>query len=277
MRPSHHAQTLEAALDVNVQDLMDWVQEPDFLQDVTLDAEVVGKVVDAISNPTSFQHFADGYCLARDNYFGVLSGIDEVLRAKVSFQYDADCPVFEPSITSLITRHSPGYLAIKGDESWGDQEYPSAPTMVLYYTDLIKYFVWQREDEFALRTLCHVLHYIQDMTVPHHVLGTIGLDHALFEREMERWALSAPVLDKEIRARVEGCGTLYELVTTTIEITRSWLPALPSYLTNPTETAESNFVEDFEDLRDIVEWRNDFFYRANSLALLATKKGWMLK
>lgn len=226
MKRVHHAGTVEAAADLvrfwkknggapeglkleEVHDLLGeparvramakWAAGCDDLKDVVVDVGLASAIVERVSNATCFQHFTycgalgpledgakkvdagGGYCWDCDPFMPWFGQIANISTAGVS--YDPSCGV----LTKAFLEKSHGAAMIAGDEDWDNELYPSAVDCAEHYGSGARGFRDAGKRGFALQSLSYAIHLLQDMAVPHHVLCTVGLDHAEWEAEMAQY------------------------------------------------------------------------------------------
>ena len=118
----------------------------------------------------------------------------------------------------------PAKCMLDGKTAWHDQVYPSGMDLCAFWArracDL-----WRWDNRgMALAALMFASHLLHDLTIPHHCLCTIGLDHPGYEAHLWRhwarwWDNTTPQRRAERRSK-------------TIRWVRSWLDKLPG-LTTP--------------------------------------------
>jgi hypothetical protein len=186
----------------NLKNMSKWVAATDDLDDVVVDNNLVEWIVERISDATSFQHFAycgsmgdlvdsgavvrkyDGYCWDCDPNLKWYEEIADLSCADA--RYNPECGV----LPSDFLVQSPGSKMISGETDWDDQVYPSALELAqFYFGGATKYKSIDGIDSpNALKCLSFAIHLLQDMSNPHHILCTIELGHAEYEKEcLHNW------------------------------------------------------------------------------------------
>ncbi len=288
MKQIHHKYTVQAAIDLlalwerekklsdklkPVHALMQgpsagkmscWAAQPDDLRDVVLEGRINQYLMEQISHPTSFQHFAysgalgelrdgktvvrkyDGYCWDCDPYLGWLDEVGDVSWVDVHF--NPDCKVFNRE----FWQGSPGAEMISGHRDWDNQLYPSALDMAEFYGQrAIEYKGRTGPDpergkemkDWSLQSACFAIHMLQDLTSPHHIMCTIMSGHPKHEMAMRRlWerayvrrserakrdALSediGPMVAKFLDDELARATTYRAIGERTIELTQARMPS----------------------------------------------------
>jgi len=195
-----------------------WVPETDLLDDIFIDEEFTTNVMAAIGHPTCFQHFAyggslgvlrdgvnvveklDGYNWDCDPYLPWYAELANVSKAKVRYN-----PLVE-FLPSRVLETSPGAKLIRGDKDWDNQQYPSAVSLIGFYMHEAL-ALRARFAGYALRAIACALHLLADLCVPHHILNTIGHDHAEWERTVWKYWKRAYVT-RSAKVREAQCEAL---------------------------------------------------------------------
>jgi len=173
-----------------------WSAAADDIQDLKVSDNLTSFIVKRISDATSFQHFSycgtmgtlrdgnatvnkyDGYCWDCDPFLQWFEEIANISWADV--KYDPYCGMLPANYLA----ESPGAIKVTGGEDWDNQVYPSALDLADYYGDGSRVFCRGDETDNALKSISFAIHMLQDLSVPHHVLSTIELNHAGYEKRM---------------------------------------------------------------------------------------------
>ena len=162
-----------------LRDMEHWVVQADNLEDVVVEEGLAKIVIEKISKPTRFQHFAycgimgkledgntvlkkyDGYCWDCDPYLSWYLEIANISWADVRFI--SNCGVFDEAFFN----RSPGAQKINGDTDWDDQIYPSAIEMADFYGKEAREYANNKEKaHWSIQSLCFALHMLQDLGIP---------------------------------------------------------------------------------------------------------------
>ena len=157
------------------------VQAADYYGDVailgeSLPARWVRWTQEHVSGGTSLQHFGGrGYCLDADDYRP---------RAVDLTASDHALAGYDPGALPMPLAEAvgaPGQRALDPPRPWAHTFYPPAAALADFYAG-VAYDLWRVGDrERALRCLAATIHMLQDLTIPHHAICTIGLGHAQYE------------------------------------------------------------------------------------------------
>lgn len=267
--------------DAAQQNLPYFVANADDITDLQVDAGLSKFVIGALSGPTSFQHFAYGNYFEQYNIVNAMRGVSREIKLYEGYCWDTDpflpwylelanlawanirytpvCNVFNET----IMRTSPGARLITGKEDWDDQVFPSAIDLAEYYGQAAWIFrhtlTWSDANklwtipcdptllqEWEERAFAYCCHMLQDLCVPHHVLGTIGNEHREYEQGLLNYwrRLYAgrskqnrqEILDAQINASVkmffdlsyQGIRTFRDLGKTTVYLTTQRLYTKPA-------------------------------------------------
>ena len=242
MKSAHHALCVEAAADLvqhwkesgggplglDLEKLVDllgnearlrqiasWTARGDEIDDIVVDVGLASVIVELVSRATCFQHFTycgsmatledgkkkvekgDGYCWDCDPFMPWLGEIANISTTNV--RHSADCGVLDPDFLA----QSWGAKMIHGTEDWDNQLYPSAVKVAEFYGTGAEAYRDQGQGGHALRSLCFAIHLLQDLTVPHHVLCTVGLNHGGWEAEaLRNWRLLYAMKNKDRKREI---------------------------------------------------------------------------
>lgn len=157
------------------------VQAADYYDDVvivgdSLPARFAAWTQTNVSGGTSLQHFGSrGYCLDADEYRP--RGVDLTADDRALAGYN---PAALPMPLSAAVG-APGMHALDPPRPWAHTFYPPAGALAEFYAGVAR-TLWRVGDrERAIRCLAAVIHLLQDLTIPHHAICTIGLGHSQYE------------------------------------------------------------------------------------------------
>jgi hypothetical protein len=172
------------------------VQDADFIEDVTIPNRITDAIMDIFSRPTRFQHFAysgafgemlkcgktvvplyGGYNWNTDVDLGWIEGLGDVSWANVG--YNKNCGFFDEAFLD----DSPGAKCISGKTDWDEQTYPSAIKMASFY-GIKATAIYHHEQNWDIVSLGFALHFLHDLTIPHHTLYTLMHDHSDYEKKL---------------------------------------------------------------------------------------------
>ncbi|HOX38726.1 MAG TPA: hypothetical protein PL033_12120 [Candidatus Brocadiia bacterium] len=176
------------------------VKAADEIRDLRVSRGLTSAVMERFGNPTCFQHFAycgsmgdlagggkvarmyDGYCWDCDPFMQWPGRIADLSQARI--RHHPDSKPFDPE----FLKWSPGARMVAGGEAWDDQKYPSAIDLAEFYGGGFFRYLSRGDRDKAFASLMFAVHMLQDLCVPHHVLGTVDLGHAAHERKaLARW------------------------------------------------------------------------------------------
>ncbi len=205
------------------------VKDADYIEDLKLTPGAASYLLDKFSKPTRFQHFAysgamgeilqgkkcstvgkyGGYSWDCDPWLGLVDTLGTVSLADVKF--NPDCGHFDSDFFS----QSPGARLIRGRTDWDDQLYPSAIDMTEFYGRKAVELKGHK-GFWDLQSLGFALHFLHDLTVPHHVLCTILNNHVRYETALTSTWFSLKPPEDDSAAYVSYMKSLSEIV-------ESWL------------------------------------------------------
>jgi len=196
-----------------IEQIEEWTAAADTILDVVVDEQLSGNVLADIGNMTCFQHFTyggslgvlvdgdtrvapgDGYCWDCDPFMPWYASLAGASTANV--RYDAACGF----LPKEILEKSPGAKSINGAVDWDNQVYPASADLIRFYMSVAEQQRHSAAGD-SLKSMCCVLHLLQDLCVPHHVLNTIGRDHALWEKQAHNYWKLAYSSRNHTRARI---------------------------------------------------------------------------
>ncbi len=166
--------------------LVEGVQDADTYDDVVIVGDSLAarftRWTQKISGGTSLQHFGveRGYCLDADAYRPPAVDLTASDQALAGYN-----PAALPMPLSAAVK-SPGMLALATPRPWAHVFYPAAGELAEFYAGVSRTLWRLGQREPALRCAAAVIHLLQDLTIPHHAICTIGLGHSQFEAAL--WA-----------------------------------------------------------------------------------------
>lgn len=156
------------------------VQAADYYDDVRIGgdspaARFVRWTQEHVSGGTSLQHFGveRGYRLDADEWRPRIVDLTASDSAVVDYRVDV------LPMPASAAKDAPG-RAVHG-KPWAHVFFPPAAELSDFYARVARLLRRAGLRERSLRCLAAAIHLLQDLCVPHHVIGTIGLGHSQFE------------------------------------------------------------------------------------------------